>query len=199
MNNKMKIFVHDVEEILNKKIFGSVMRPSNFHLPFNFKEKKFEDITMDNNRTRQVMASCSDIVGLCIVDATRHNQWLEIIQRYNIFMKVLRYKEDFSDNLISDFQFMVDDFYHLYIEVNGRAGITNYFHMLGSGHISDFLFYYRNLYVHSQQGWEAFNSYLKVFFFRRSSRGGGRGDNNRVRQIARWLSRRLIWMAGKIT
>ena len=194
--NKMKHFLSDLEYILNKQIFGSEMRPSNFHLPFNFKDKKFDDITMDNNRTRQVMSSCTQIIDLCIVDENRKSQWLQIIDKYNKFMKILRRKEDFSDELISDFQYQVDDFYNIYLEENGRAGITNYFHMLGSGHISDFLIYYRNLYVHSQQGWEAFNSYLKVFFFRRTSRGGGRGDNNRVRQIARWLSRRLIWMSG---
>lgn len=111
-------------------------------------------------------------------------------------MKTLRQKNDFDDAHVVKFQLLVDDFFQEYIRVNGRAGITNYFHMLGSGHISEFLFIYRNLYQHSQQGWEAFNSYLKVFFFRRTSRGGGRGDFNRVRQIARWLARRLVWMSG---
>ena len=47
--------------------------------------------------------------------------------------------------------------------------MTNYIHMLGSGHIADeYRSEWKNLYQHSQQGWEAFKPLLKTFFFRRS-------------------------------
>jgi len=36
--------------------------------------------------------------------------------------------------------------------------------MLGAGHIGEYLLHHRNLYKHSQQGWEAFNALLKTFF-----------------------------------
>ena len=72
--------------------------------------------------------------------------------------------------------------------------------MLALGHISEYLIYWGNLYDHSQQGWEAFNSLIKTFFFRRTGCGGagnkGRGPKSRLRPIARWLSRRVIWMCG---
>jgi len=72
--------------------------------------------------------------------------------------------------------------------------------MLAAGHISEYLVYWGNLYDHSQQGWEAFNSLIKTFFFRRTGRGGagnkGRGPKSRLRPIARWLSRRVVWMCG---
>jgi len=72
--------------------------------------------------------------------------------------------------------------------------------MLAAGHISEYLVYWGNLYDHSQQGWEAFNSLIKTFFFRRTGRGGagnkGRGPKSRLLPIACWLSRRVIWMCG---
>ena len=69
--------------------------------------------------------------------------------------------------------------------------------MLGAGHISEYMFYHRNLYVHSQQGWEAFNSMLKTFYFRRTARGGARwGKRSRLAPIAKWLQRRMMWMLG---
>jgi len=59
---------------------------------------------------------------------------------------------------------------------------------------------WKNLYRHSQQGWEAFNSLLKTFFFRRTGRGGatnqGRGRKSRLLPIGRWLQRRIIWLCG---
>jgi len=88
----------------------------------------------------------------------------------------------------------------LWVNLTGHEGITNYIHMLAAGHISEYLVYWGNLYDHSQQGWEAFNSLIKTFFFRRTGRGGagnkGRGPKSRLLPIARWLSRQVIWMCG---
>jgi len=76
----------------------------------------------------------------------------------------------------------------------------DYIHMLASGHVSAYLFYWKNLYRHSQQGWEAFNSLLKTFFFRRTQRGGsingGKGTKTRLVPIAKWLQRRIVWLCG---
>jgi hypothetical protein len=77
-----------------------------------------------------------------------------------------------------------------------KEGITNYIHMIGSGHIADYLFKWKNLYRFSQQGWEAMNSLIKTFFFRRTSHGGGvrGGKKSRLIPIARWLQRRMVFL-----
>ena len=78
-----------------------------------------------------------------------------------------------------------------------KEGITNYLHMIGSGHIADYLYKWKNLYRFSQQGWEAMNSLIKTFFFRRTSHGGGvkgKSKKSRLIPIARWLQRRLIFL-----
>lgn len=196
VNVRRQKFISDLEDVFNRRIFGKEDRLSNYHLPYNVKEKKFDDITLDNNRTRLVMQNFDAIINICCSTNDRKLQWMNIVSKYNAMMKCLRSKEDFTNDDVERFQLRVDCFYQDYMKVVGRPGITNYFHMLGSGHVSEYLLHYKNLYVHSQQGWEHFNSYLKVFFFRRTSRGGGRGDYNRVRQIARWLGRRLVWLSG---
>ena len=116
------------------------------------------------------------------------------IKNYIKAIKILRMKKDLTNAEIFEFQNQIDQFANGWLELNNRAGMTNYIHLLASGHIADFLIHYRNLYEHSQQGWEALNSMLKVFFFRRTTRGGGNGDGSRVREIARWLARRMIWL-----
>jgi hypothetical protein len=79
--------------------------------------------------------------------------------------------------------------------------------MLSSGHIAEYMFRWRNLHRFSQQGWEHFNALLKVFFFRRTSHGGHVGysedrllagaQKNKLRPIARWLQRRMLWICGR--
>jgi hypothetical protein len=69
--------------------------------------------------------------------------------------------------------------------------------MIGSGHVAEYLYKWKNLYRFSQQGWEAMNSLIKTFFFRRTSHGGGvRGNSKKSRliPIARWVQRRLIFL-----
>ena len=55
--------------------------------------------------------------------------------------------------------------------------------------------HYGNLYEHSQQGWEGLNALLKSVFFRRTQRGGGR-KKSRLKPMARWIQRRMLWLIG---
>jgi hypothetical protein len=84
--------------------------------------------------------------------------------------------------------------------LHGLEGVSNYIHLLGSGHISVYLHEWKNLYRHSQQGWEALNKLIKTFYYRRTQRGGaanqGKGRKSKLLPIARWLQRRAIWLAG---
>ena len=41
-----------------------------------------------------------------------------------------------------------------------------------------------------------FQFVVKSLFFKRTQRGGGHGDGSKIRPIARWLARRMIWMSG---
>ncbi len=58
----------------------------------------------------------------------------------------------------------MDNFYVTWIDLLLHEGVTNYIHMLGAGHIGEYLLHHQNLYEHSQQGWEVFNALLKTFF-----------------------------------
>jgi hypothetical protein len=193
---RIEKFLTDIAEVCNKKIWGTDFRPSSWKVPYDNKEKVIDDITLDNNKTRELCINLKIIIRICICDEDRQAKWILTVNKYVLSMSILRKKDDFSWNDIKNFQYEIDEFFSNYMELVGRNGITNYFHLLGSGHISDYLYYYKNLFDHSQQGWEAFNSLLKVFYFRRTNRGGGRGDGSRVRQIARWMARRIVWLAG---
>jgi hypothetical protein len=84
----------------------------------------------------------------------------------------MRQKTDYTDNDITTFQNIIDDFFQVWVQLHSQTGCTNYIHMLSSGHIAEYMLCWHNLHRFSQQGWEHFNSLLKVFFFHRTHHGG---------------------------
>ena len=117
-------------------------------------------------------------------------------------MLFVRKTDDLTDNEIAVMQGHFDNFYQIWVgKLYSRAGVTNYIHMLGAGHIADYCYHWRNLYYQPQQGWEAFNSMLKNLFFRRTNQGGKAGNDpnnprSRLKGIGRWLLRRTMWLCG---
>jgi hypothetical protein len=117
--------------------------------------------------------------------------------KYKLAIEIAGQKEAFTNTKILQFQKTVDEWFEDYVYLTGSNGMTNYIHLLCTGHLADYMYKWRNLYEHSQQGWEAFNSLLKTFFFRRTQRGGGRGGvKSKLKPIACWLQRRMLWMCG---
>ena len=90
-------------------------------------------------------------------------------------------------------------FFYKWFQLNGEAGVGNYVHIIGAGHIEYYLKKWRNLYCYIQQGWEALNSQTKQIYFRQTQRGGHKGDgklNSKVEHIAKWVQRSLFWKMG---
>jgi hypothetical protein len=105
-------------------------------------------------------------------------------------MVLLQKKEDFTNETITAYQCHADKFFQAWVCLWQKEGITNYMHMIGSGHLADYLYKWNNLYRFLQQGWEAMNSLIKTFFFQRTSHGGGvwgASKKSRLIPIARWL------------
>jgi len=74
---------------------------------------------------------------------------------------------------VEAFQSNIDKLFALWVNITGHEGMTNYIHMLAAGHTSEYHVYWGNLYDHSQQGWEAFNSLIKTFFWHTGCGGAG--------------------------
>ncbi len=146
------------------------------------------------------------MVELSVPDSVQKEQLLFAIRKYNAATTIMRQKSDFSDEQILQFQANVDDFFQLWVNLYSYAGCTNYIHLLSSGHIAEYMFRWQNLHRFSQQGWEHFNSLLKVFFFRCTAHGGHIGwskskefetiAKSKLRPIGRWLQRRMLWLCG---
>ena len=193
---------NEIEKRVNREMLGTESNPSQFSVPFDDDKKQIGILKLDNVQVRAMLTGIHRIVELCIDNNAEKDLWTESIGHYAEAMTKLRKRTPFSDDEIWDFQRSADLWFRDWITLHGSEGITNYGHMMGSGHLLEYLQHWRNLSVHSQQGWEAFNSAFKTYYFNRTQRGGavnkGRGKQSRLLPMARWVQRRTIFM-GKYT
>ncbi len=79
---------------------------------------------------------------------------LKLISDYQDTMRILWKRSKYTESDINEFQLKINDFFVAYIEYSsaGKVGVTNYTHMLGSGHIAYYMKTHGNLYKFSQQG-----------------------------------------------
>jgi hypothetical protein len=203
---RVEAFIASLEKIINTKILGDELDPLQWECPTEEDGKSIGSITLDNNRARKIVANAEELIELCVPDTDRKESLLFALRKFNAATALMRKKSDFTDDDILQFQANIDDFFQVWVRLYSYAGCTNYIHLLSSGHIAEYMFRWRNLHRFSQQGWEHFNSLLKVFFFRRTAHGGHVGwskanelvkvTKNKLRPIGLWLQRRMLWLCG---
>ena len=197
-NVAFKEMIKKVNRDVNTKILGTQRRKSNWSVTLA-SDGTVGDQAMTNNNTRKIINGFEKLLPLCVSDPVRRDQWLECIELWRELVEIVRQKEDFTDAQIDSFQHLCDIFFAKWVALHKESGVGNYVHMIGAGHFSYYLRKWRNLYRYSQQGWEALNSQIKTVYFRRTQRGGHKGDgefNSKVEPIAKWVQRSLFWKAG---
>ena len=198
-HDRPTIFLNHITMLLNRYgVLGTEDQPTQWKIPYDKKTQLVTTICMDNVRIRKVLKNIDKIVDKCIYDRAKNAAWKSSVLEFNLSMDILKKREDLSDDEIWSYQFHADQFFQQWVGLHGSEGITNYAHMIGSGHIREYLKHYKNLSRHAQQGWEAFNSAFKRYFYSRTQRGGasskGKGQKSRMKSMARWIQRRMIFM-----
>lgn len=193
-----------VEHFINHNITGDEHTPGQWSIPLDKDKKKIESITMSNTLTRIFVNEMDCLVNYILDkpdEVERKNNWIDCLHQYQMVMQIACQRNEFTDDDIERFQQQCDIFFGKWVDLHGTKGITNYIHMIGSGHLSYYLKKYRNLYRYSQQGWEALNKKIKEVFFNNTQKGGyvkiRRGEQhlqqNYIKPIARFLLRDAMW------
>ena len=197
--SRLAVFEKEVNECFNKVLWGQQNKPALWKMPTEIDKDGnivLSTLSFGNVRARNAMNDVDSLIDICILQNNRVN-WKRCMSDYRDAMEIARSHQDLTDEDIIEFQKYTDDFYQQWLKLGlGKNAVTNYIHLLGSGHIAEFLFRWRNLYAHSQQGWEALNSLVRSVYFRRTNRGGGLGIKSKLYAIARWCQRRMLWASG---
>ena len=130
---------------------------------------KLDPISLSNVKARKVVKNIELLFDLVFENHPPGCQRRDmfkvcITEQYQTVMMGLRQRSDFTDNDIIDLQRKIDLFYDGWYDLCGKDGLTNYIHLLGSGHVMYYLKKYKNLYRFSNQAWERLNSRIKMLY-----------------------------------
>jgi hypothetical protein len=198
-------FLVQFQELVNSQILGDAFKKTTWKVPVQknaSNQQIIAEMSMPNPHVRKFLAHFEKIADLCCgKGCDRAKAWTNCMKLWSELMVTARKKEDFSDEEINNFQDQCDDFVVAWLNLTqGNKGMTNYIHVVAAGHLSYYLRKWRNLYRYSQQGWEGLNSVIKNFMFKRTQRGGHGGKkgarNSKVKPVARWAQRRLLFLSG---
>jgi hypothetical protein len=153
-------FISHMNNVFRTKVLGTEYCPSQWRIPVSKDSEenfKIEHIQIRNNVARSILNKMDTIIeqAWLLQDINWHRELISAVTKYREAMKILTRHSEPNDDDIEEFQSLIDDFYEKWIEIFGDEGITNYIHMLGSGHVMYFMKKYGCLYLYSQQGWES--------------------------------------------
>ena len=155
IDDRVAAFTDKIQSLMNLEILGSQVLPTQWKLPYETPSNKVGEITMDNVRIRKLLPKFEILIDCCLVDEQKKALFKSSIQYFREAMKKVNVRNDLLDAEIFAFQRGdVDYFYRDWVALYGSEGITNYAHMLGSGHCMEYLLKWCNLWLHSQQGLE---------------------------------------------
>jgi hypothetical protein len=102
--------------------------------------------------------------------------WNSMCDNLNILWMLIEKRTNNTDDL----HIMSHIFTSHWIKLLGKDHfITNYIHVVCSGHLAFFAAKFRNLYRFSQQGWESLNQLLKHYYFNNTNHGGACGNGGK--------------------
>jgi hypothetical protein len=179
---------NNINNTIRTKVLGTPESPSQWKLPTS---KEDNVVNIDKIQVRNNIARCFiKNINIIIDDAweqqtfDKQQQLKDALSKYREALKILTQHSEYTNDDIELFQSLVDDFYEVWISIFGDEGVTNYIHLLSSGHIMYFMKRYGCLYLYSQQGWEALNNTIQSFIYQNSQhRGHNSGQGQTVNPI----------------
>jgi hypothetical protein len=114
-------------------------------------------------------------VDIAVPAARTH--WKEFLSLYVSMMATITKSEDFSMEEIDTLEETIKKCYAMLMKVAGMKACTNYFHLLGSGHVIWLTRAYGNLWRWRNEGAEAQNSALSLRYNKFNNRGGNKGNS----------------------
>jgi hypothetical protein len=205
-NKQAAVVLNQIHDLINTEIFtkgpdlrGDKQKETNFKI--TVENNKVQSIAMNCDKLRSIFAHSDRLLELIFenerLNGVAHLKWKRLIDLYKSIMNTLRKLTDFTDDEIDTLQDTIDDFIDLLVEPDmGGKDSTNYFHLLGSGHITYFLYKHRNLARHANIGWESKNGDLRNYIYRRTQKGGHGGakgyNMSMARAMLKYMQRKMI-------
>jgi hypothetical protein len=196
-------YIAAMQDAIQTQVLGTMEAPSQWKLKWS---KGSDGIIIDNIQvrnqvSRKMVSKMDKIIETAVSDNGTRAKLIVALQYYSNAMELLLLHRALDESEKELFQDYIDDFFEIWISMFGIDGLSNYIHLLSSGHILYFLEKYGCLYLYSQQGWEALNNTIQAYIHQNSQRGGrgsgqGKGEKSYIFPLVRFIMRDLLWKTG---
>jgi hypothetical protein len=198
---RFEAYYQSIEHIVNETILDDDDHMAQWRFPLSEDKNGVGQLRMHNPHTRKFIQCLDVLIEQCVVEDVRRQKWIKAVEYHRAAMTICNSMKISKMPKLLNIKRNADHFFQEWVELHGIRGMTSHIHLAGSGHIANFLFRWRNLYRHSQQGWEALNNLVKTFAHRRTQLGGNMGSGNGAHKsmllpVGRWLQRRIFWVLG---
>ena len=134
-----------------------------------------------------------------------NDKWRAFIVSYLHCMELLTLSREYTPQEIDELDRCCKKMYQLLVTtIGGLEAITNYFHLIGSGHVVWMVRRYGNMWRFRNEGVEAFNAIVSLRHNKNNKKGGykktRKGDPVRkcaeFWSLGQWLGRWSLWQLG---
>ena len=146
-----------------------------------------------------------ELIDIAVVSEEDNKKWRAFIVSYLNCMDKVTSSKEYTPKDIDELDVLCKKMYHLLVTtIGGLEACTNYFHIIGSGHVVWMAREYGNLWRYRNEGVEAFNKIVSLRYNKFNKRGGYKktraGDEKRKCQefwsLGQWLGRWSLWHLG---
>ena len=177
---------------------GNTKALKKIKLPFDQSKKIF---TVDH------LAALQGAVDIAVSESRPEHRghWKTFLEHYVHMTETLTKSEDYVEADIDALEIRIENCYAALMQIAGMRGCTNYFHLLGSGHIIWLTRRYGNLWRWRNEGAESQNGTLSLRYNKFNNRGGNKGNSNNkdikekchpFQVLGAWMARLTMWQLG---
>ena len=177
--------VQNIETLVSTKVLNSGDLAAS-DIIIKVENQKLKSFSIASNRLRRTINKMEEIINMIYIDETdklenmgypSYAKIKDLFTNYNKMMEIFKIpgEQTLETEQIYAFQDSCDIFAAIFLEIFEPKHITNYFHMLFAGHITEMMIEHGNLNQYTQQGWEGLNGVYKQALYKLSNRGGATG------------------------
>jgi hypothetical protein len=139
--------------------------------------KKVSDFKISYVRMLKVLTIIDDIIDVCELERDVAVNYKNIFQSWSVLRQELLREDSFSEDDLDSLDENIFKFRKLLFHMFDFSIVTNYIHIIISGHLIEMIRHFGNIAIFSGIGFECLVGRVRSYFHKRTSKGGNKGRN----------------------
>ena len=124
MNDRVKAYTKQVEQVMNTVILGDKEGPAQWVCPMDDNDKTVGVICLDNNRIQKVIDELEKLINLSLTNEEWMDQWKACIPHYRDAVVILRQRKEYRDEDVVKYQTNIGEWFQVWMKLHGKVTLT---------------------------------------------------------------------------